>query len=190
MNYFLILIMLGLCGGGYYEITANQKQIAGDQQQIADLQGKLDSITAADQKLEADNAQLKKSSTEAQTEVADLTQQVQTAQTALAEARQPAARVSAPSTPAAPVAVAPSNNLGNLTTLDGKSYLNCMLLKVEPDGIVVNDSTGITQVPFGLMPPDLQKRFGFDSHVAPALTDDQVEALEAKRKAAAQVAGN
>lgn len=187
MNYFLTLIILGLCGGGYYEYTIFQKQVTDDGQQIADLQAKLDPLSTENQKLEADNAQLKKSATEAQTEIADLTQQLQTAQIDLATAKQaaatpPSGTTPAPATPASPPVA--GNDLGNITTLDGKSYLNCQLLKVQADSIVVNHSAGITQVPYGLMPPDLQKRFGYDPKAATTLTPDQVEALEARRKAA------
>jgi len=187
MNYFLILIIVGLSCCGYYGITANQREIASEQQQITDLQAKLDPLTAQSRQLAATTAQLTKGSTEAQTQIADLTQQIQTAQTAIAAARQAAAApASAPPPPAAAEESAPTlNNLGTITTLDGKSYQNCTLLKVQPDRIVITNSSGITEVAYGLMPPDLQKRFGYDPHLAPALTDAQVETLEEKRKAAA-----
>ena len=58
------------------------------------------------------------------------------------------------------------------------------------EGIVVNDSEGIMEIMYGLMPPDLQKRFGYDPHQAATLTDAQIEYQEEKRQAAAQAAGN
>ena len=189
MNYFLMLIIVGLCCGGYYEFTILQGQHAGDVQRLSDLQAKLDPLTADNAKLAADNAALKKSSTEAETEVADLTQQLQTAQTAAAEAKMAAVAPTSvaavtPGTTAATPTPAFGLNLGTITTVDGKSYLNCQLLKVQPDGIVVKHSAGISQVAYSAMQPDLQKVFGFDPHGAPTLTDNQVAVLEAKRKAA------
>ena len=183
MNYFLMLIIVCLCCGGYYGYTTLQTEHVSDLQKLADLQGKLDPLTADNAKLEADNAQLKKTAAADDTTVADLTQQLQAAQLSLAQTKQAAAP-----TPAAVTAAPPSpvsgNDLGNVTTLDGKSYVKCTLLKVQADCIVVNHSAGITQVTFVVMPPDLQKRFGYDPKAGPGLLPDQVAALEAKCKAA------
>ena len=55
---------------------------------------------------------------------------------------------------------------------------------------MVNHSAGISQISYNLMPSDLQNKFGYNPAVAPALTDAQVAALEAKRQAATQTAGN
>jgi len=191
MNYFLILIILGLCGGGYYEYTnlqtAQQDTMTSDQQVN-------DKLRSENKKLEDANTALTKSASEAQAAIADLTTQLQNAQSGLALAKQAAAaKASAPApppatTPAAPPA--PTNNLGTIATLDGKSYQNCQLLKVDADGITVNHSEGITKIVFGLLPPDLQKRFGYDPHQATALTEAQVEYQEEQRKAAAQATGN
>jgi cell division protein FtsB len=187
MNYFLMLIIIGLCCGGYYGYTTFQQVHTDDVHKLADLQAKLDPLSAQSDKLTADNAQLKKSTEEEQTEIADLTQQVQAAQLALVQAKQAATQATpvtaaATATPATPPPS--SNDLGNITTLDGKSYVKCTLLKVQAECIVVNHSAGITQMAYTVMPQDLQKRFGFDPKVAPTLPPDQVEALEAKCKAA------
>jgi hypothetical protein len=188
MNYFLMLIILGLCGGGYYEYNLLQQKSAADQQQLTDLGAQVAALKAQDATLEAANAQLTKAS-------ADLTKQVQDAQGALADAKRKALQSSA-ETPAvsagATPPLAPSGNiLGTIGTLDGKTFPDAQLLKVQADGIVITYSGGITQVPFSLMPPDLQKRFGLDSQQAVILTADQVQAQEDKRKAAAsQTAGN
>ena len=74
--------------------------------------------------------------------------------------------------------------MGTIATLDGKNYQNCKLLKVDADGITVDHTEGITKIAFGLLPPDLQKRFGYDPHQMTGLTATQVESLEAQRKAA------
>jgi hypothetical protein len=192
MNYFLTLIILGLCGGGYYEYTLLQQKSAADQQQLTDLGAQVATLKAQDTALESANAQLTKAA-------ADLTKQVQDAQSALADIKRKAFQspaespvenpaVSAGATPP----LAPSGNiLGTIGTLDGKTFPNAQLLKVQADGIVISYSGGITQIAFGLMAPDLQKRFGLDSQQAIILTPDQVQAQEDKRKAAAsQTAGN
>jgi hypothetical protein len=189
MNYFLLLILLGVCGGGYYEYTVLQQNSIADQQQITDLGTKIDALKAENKKLDDDKTQLAKSATDAQTTIADLTKQIQDAKVALAQAK---AQAVAPSKATPPAATAtpstpPGNNLGTITTLDGKTFKNCQLLKVDADGIVVNYPEGITKILFGLMPPDLQKRFGYDPHQAAALTAAQIEYQEEQRKAAAPV---
>ena len=194
MNYFLLVIILGLCGGGYYEYTILEQNSSADQQQITNLGAKIDALQSENKRLEDDKAQLTKSVADAQTETADLTKQVQEAQSALAKAQAQALQSATAATMAATTVAAtpsrPSNNLGTIATLDGKTYQNCQLLKVQADGIVVNDADGITEIRFGLMPPDLQKRFGYDPHQAATLTDAQVQYQEEQRAAAAQAAGN
>jgi hypothetical protein len=194
MNYFLLLVILGVCGGGYYEYTTLEQKSAGDQQQITDLGTKIDTLQAGNTKLENDKTQLTQSVADAETKIADLTKQIQDAQSTLAKAK--AAALQAPKTTTAATTTPPKptnsspNNLGTIATLDGKTYQNCQLLKVKADGIVINDSDGITEIMYGLMPPDLQKRFGYDPHQATALTDAQIEYQEEQRQAAAQATGN
>ena len=99
---------------------------------------------------------------------------------ALAEASKPAPPPPPPTSP---------NDLGTIATLDGKTYQKCELLKVETDGITINHSAGIIKILYGLLPLDLQKKFGYDPHVTTALTPDQALSLENQRKAAAQKFG-
>jgi hypothetical protein len=193
MNYFLLLVILGICGGSYYEYTTLEQKSAVDLQQITDLGTKIDALQADNQKLEDNKTQLTKSVADAQTKIADLTKQVQDAQSALAKAEALQIPKTTPAavttTPPKPTTSSP-NNLGTIATLDGKTYQNCQLLKVKADGIVINDSDGITEIMYGLMPPDLQKRFSYDPHQAAALTDAQIEYQEEQRQAAAQATGN
>jgi hypothetical protein len=189
MNYFLLLLLVGVCCGGYYEYTVLQQNSIADQQQITDLGTKIDALKADNKKLEDDKDQLTKGAADAQTTIADLTKQIQDAKVALVQAKP---QVVAPPNANPPGATAtpstlPGNNLGTITTLDGKTFKNCQLLKVDADGIVVNHSEGIMKILFGLMPPDLQKRFGYDPHQAAALTEAQIEYQEEQRKAAAPV---
>jgi len=196
MNYFLMLIILGLCGGGYYEYTVLQKKDAADQQQLSDLGAKIDTLQSDNKKLDDDKTQLKKSMADAQSKITDLTAQIQAAQSELAETKQTvqalqaekAKAAAAAATPAAPPP--PTNSLGTITTQDGKTFQNCLLLKVEADGIVVNHSEGITKMLYRSLPAEMQKKFGYDPLQGTPLTEAQVQFQEAKRQAAAEAAGN
>jgi hypothetical protein len=186
MNYFLIVVILALCGGGYYEYTVLEQKSAADQQQITDLGAKVDPLESENKKLADDKTRLTKSVNDAQAEIVNLTSQVQAAQSALAEARQQAlqAENGGQPTPTTGAALHPTNNLGTITTLDGKIFQNCHLLKVEARDIVVENPDGITQILYGSMTPDLQRRFGYDPHNAGALTEAQIRYQEQLRKAA------
>jgi len=199
MNYFLLSIIVVLCGAGYYEQTTMQQRSAADLQQITDLGTQLDALKTENQKLTNDKAQMTKSAAATQAEVADLTQRAQAAQSALAAEKEQALEAAKAAAAAAAVAAAPppppppprpSNDLGAISTTDGKSYPNCQLLKVHRDGIVINCENGIIEIKFNVMLPDLQKRFGYDPQLGAALTDDQVQIQEEKRKSATQFSGN
>jgi len=190
MNYFLIVIILGLCLGGYYEYTTFEEKNAEDQQQLSDLHGKVDALQSENKKLEDDKTQLIKSLANAQPKIADPTRQIQTLQSASVEAKNQALQAPNANQPAMATQPPPTNNLGTITTLNGKTFQNCQLLKVKADGIVINHSEGITEILYGLLPPDLQKKFGYDPHMAAALTEAQIQFQEEQRKAAAQAAGN
>jgi hypothetical protein len=183
MNYFLALIILGLGCGGYYEYNILNAKNVGAEQRLTDLGIQLDTLKEQDTKLAADNAQLTRAANDAQTRTADLTKQLQDAQTALADEKQKTFQPPAVSAGSMPALTPDGNNLGTVATLDGKAFANSELLRVQTDCIVVNYTGGITQIPYGIMPPDLQKRFG--PQLAVALTPDQVAVQEEKRKAAA-----
>jgi hypothetical protein len=192
MNYFLMLVILLLGGGGFYEYNIINSRHEGDVQRLSDLSTQVDTLKEQNTKLTADNAQLTKSSTDAEAKLADLTKQVQDAQSALAVEKQ---KEDAAKTPAIgsvnnPMPTPGTNDLGTIGTLDGKVYPNSTLMKVQADCIVISYTGGITQIAFSLMQPELQKRFGFDPKVAFALTADQVGVQELKRKAAGSTAGN
>ncbi|MCE0523346.1 MAG: hypothetical protein LV480_10600 [Methylacidiphilales bacterium] len=186
MNYFLSLIIVGLCIGGYYEYSYLQDQSASDLQQISDLSDKIKTLQAENQKLEEQQAKSEKT---ALAKIDDLTKQLQEAQKKLGGGQEQDS-----TNPAAPKSTAPaapllSNNLGTITTQSGKTYPKCQLLKVKADGIVISYSDGITEIMFGLLPPNLQKRFGYDPHQAAALTEAQIEYEEEQRAAAGNQAG-
>jgi hypothetical protein len=165
MNFFLLLIILCMGGGGYYEYTLLQ-------QQLTDLDSKVVDLETKNKELQDDKDKLTKTVTDDEAKFASATSPTP------APAAAPAA--------AAPAAKAPvlSNLLGNITTLDGKSYQNCRLLKVDPDGIVVNHSDGILKINFGLLPPDMKTRFGYNPAAGPNLPDDMVVKMNQMQQAA------
>src|SRR5882762_6009393 len=136
MNYVLLLVILGMAGGAYYEYSEVQKNRALVQEQAVELGGKIDKLQADNKKLEDDKANLAKSQETAQAQIADLSGQVQTAQKALEDANKKAEQAELAVHPPAPAAAPPpSINLGAIQTLDGKTFQNCKLLKIEADGI-------------------------------------------------------
>lgn len=199
MQWFLLLIIIGLCGGGYYEYTQIQQTEATQQAKIDDGQKKNDDLTAQNKKLQDTNTALTKTSSDQQGTIADLTTQLQTVQstlstteTELAAAKKTIADAVAKKlaeVKAAAAVAANPNDLGTITTLDGKTYQNCTLLKLDTDGITFSYTGGITKVTFGLLPPDVQKRVGYDPHQA---AKDAANALyqEQQRQAQVQATGN
>ena len=77
---------------------------------------------------------------------------------------------------AAARAAADSEDIGTVTTLDHRSYTNCKVIKVDQDGVTFTDDQGITKIEFALMPPDLQKRFGYTPQGAVNQTEAEIRA--------------
>ena len=182
-----MLIILLLCGGGYYEYNDLQQKSAAAQLQISDLSAKVDKLEADNKALEDDKTRLTKMANDAQTEITDLAKQLQAAHGGLAQARPSAAQPPTANAPA--MAATAGNSLGAISTLNGKTFQNCQLLKIKAEGIIINHSEGITEIEYGLLPLDLQKRFGYDPRQAAALTEAQIQFQEQQRKAAADSAG-
>lgn len=187
MNYLLLFAIVGICIGAYYQETLlqqSQLQKITAEQKVSDMTDQYDKLLDKNRSLEADNAELEKALKDAKGQAADMAAKVETVEATQKGTKPGSARSVVPKIP--------SNNLGTFTTLDGKTFQNCQLLKVQSDGITFNHSGGITKVMFAVLPPDLQKRFGFDPHQGLTLTDTQVGFLETQRTAAdqAQTAGN
>jgi len=69
-------------------------------------------------------------------------------------------------------------------TTDGKEYKNVTVSRVEPDGIVLITSSGISKVYFTELPKEVQERFGYDSAAAKAAEEkriDEQKGLERER---------
>jgi hypothetical protein len=74
-------------------------------------------------------------------------------------------------------------------TVDGKEYKNIKIKHVEPDGIVLGTSYGISKVYFTELPKQVQERFHHDPGKAAAYSAQQNQNLEAlpKQQPQAQV---
>jgi hypothetical protein len=77
---------------------------------------------------------------------------------------------------AAAQAAANSASIGNITTLDNHTYINCKVLKVEQDGVTFSHDEGITKIPYPMMPPDIQAKFGYSPQQAVAQTEAEIRA--------------
>jgi len=69
---------------------------------------------------------------------------------------------------AAAAAASGAQNIGTITTTDGKTYTNNKVLKQDADGVVFNNDTGIIKVPYWKMTPEEQKQFGYNIQDAAA----------------------
>jgi hypothetical protein len=55
-------------------------------------------------------------------------------------------------------------------TINGKEYKNATVKRVEPDGIVLTNSSGISKVYFAELPKEVQQRFHYDAAQAAQFT--------------------
>ncbi len=67
-------------------------------------------------------------------------------------------------------------------TIDGQEYKNVAVSRVEPDGIVLITSSGISKVYFTELPKEVRDRFHYDATQATAYAADQNAQLESLRK--------
>ena len=190
MNWFLLLIILAMAGGGYYEYQALHGQVTVDDMQISDLKVKVQKAVDEQQKSTDTVKKLTASVAEAQKKAADLSQQLETTMATLAttqaqlkdaEAKAAAAAPTAGAAPAAPPGF--TTKLGTIAALDGKTYTACQLLKISSDSIVISNADGVTQIMLNVLPAATQKMLGYDPKVG-ALSNDQVQLLEQKRQSA------
>ncbi|SRR6266487_353957 len=67
-------------------------------------------------------------------------------------------------------------------TIEGKEYKNATVSHVEPDGIVLTSSSGISKVYFTELPKEVQERFHYDAANGDAYSAEQNAKQEALRK--------
>jgi hypothetical protein len=68
-------------------------------------------------------------------------------------------------------------------TNDGKVYQDVKLIRLDPDTVTILYTDGGARVPLANLPPDLQKRFGFDPVAAKAAATARAKEAEANAKA-------
>ncbi len=70
---------------------------------------------------------------------------------------------------------APSDPLRTITTSFGRSYQNCRVCQVDPDGVIIAHQKGIVKVLFGELPEPLRGKLGYDAQKATDYAKDQAE---------------
>lgn len=68
----------------------------------------------------------------------------------------------------------------DITTTDGRTYTAATITKVEPDGIRIIHESGAAKIPFTKLPPDLQKKHGYDPTKAVEFKQAEDAALAAQ----------
>jgi hypothetical protein len=74
-------------------------------------------------------------------------------------------------------------------TVNGKEYKDATVTRVEPDGIVVKTTSGITKVYFAELPKEVQERFHYDLEKARSYSAEQAAdyaTFQKEREQAAQ----
>lgn len=187
MNWFLLLIILLMAGGGYYGYQTLHGQVTVDELQISDLKTKLQDATDGEQKSADNVTHLTGDLTAAQAKVSDLEKQLQAAKAAQPDAQQPqvqAVSITGGTTSSNSTGgTVFTTKLGTITSLDGKTYTACQILKINPDNIVISDADGVTQLALNVLPAPVQKMLGYDAKQG-LLSNDQVAALDQQLQAA------
>ncbi len=184
MKLFLFLILIVAGEGAYFEYTTEKRLGTGTAHQLGEWQAKVDALEAKNKKLKAQGADITHSLGMAQAQDQLLSRQLQDAQAA--ESHGPSSPTPMAATSSAPTSASASSalDLGTISTIIGKTYQNCKLLKVQADGIVISHSQGIIKVLFAYLPPEMQRRFGYDPNHASALDEATVRYQEQLRQAA------
>jgi hypothetical protein len=183
-----LLLLLALLAGGtaYYEFNWHEQSSEGFQSQIQNWESRLGQLKSENKKLNEDKLNLARQLEQArEAYLASMAQRAALAHPASV----------APKPPPAPPKPLPSpggtslEDMGTFTTITGKTYQSARLLKIEATDIVISSAEGITQIPYVIMPPDMQKKFGWDPQKSSAenaaVIRYQEELEQAKEDAAA-----
>jgi hypothetical protein len=152
---FCAILVLLCVAGWFYEaryvpLTANLAEMTAKNQsmQLALDKNKEEIKSLTDAK-KADEAKISAD----ETKITDLNK-------ALAEFRKPPSDVTI--TDDDIIAVDPPASIGDITDNGGKTYFNCMLVKIEPDGLNVLHKAGAAKLFFTDLSPDLQKKYHYN----------------------------
>src|ERR1041385_369966 len=67
-------------------------------------------------------------------------------------------------------------------TVNGKEYKDASITRIDPDGIVVKTTSGVSKVYFAELPKETQERFHYDQQKASAYSGKQAPNYRAKQK--------
>ena len=73
----------------------------------------------------------------------------------------------------------------DITTVDGKTYRDCRVSRVDPDGICVLWSSSGARIKFANLPEPVRAQYGYDPEKAGAFERSEAARLEAERNALA-----
>ena len=184
MNYFLMLVMPGrLCGGAYFIHTQDQQQLATLQQQLTDM-------TAKGPKTGAAGSGSNSATPGASDPFAEPAHPQPKAPAPVAVVRDPSRSASIDAAANSAIAAENSDAQGTITTLDGRTFQNCKILKVEADGITFSHDDGITKVLFPLLRPETQKKYGYSPQQAILKTETEIQQQQTAAAPAAPGAGS
>lgn len=162
MNMLFFLLLLTAGEAAFFEFTVQQQSSDGFQQQQADWQTKADSLESDNKQLLATKTGLAHDVAAAQIQVTFLSDELKKAQKEMTQVKAAVAVATSKIGAAVPAPTPERATLGNISTVSGKTFQNCQLLKVEADGITFSHDQGITKVLYPDLPLDVQKRFGVD----------------------------
>jgi hypothetical protein len=190
VSYFLIFLILAAGGGGYYEYSIHDQALTKLKKQgseldtaVAGLQTNVKSLTADQDSLTKKLATVKATAGDLAKTFADAKSAATDAQTAQAQAKTAAdsakdLQTKAESDLQAALHPPATNKLGTIATSNGKSYDNCVVKEVQPDGLLVSTSAGFVTILYPFLPGPLQRQFGYDPDKSLELTAAQVQDQE------------
>jgi hypothetical protein len=168
MNYFLVVIVVGMAGFAYYQHSEDEKQVADLQHQVADLKTKVHADPAANSHVSSAAAGAAGDDADAQPAL-----KIAPAVAVVTPTMEHSSAIDAAAAAATAVESDP-NNIGTLKTLDGRTFYQCKVIKVEADGITFSHQDGIAKVLLPFLPPNVQKQFDYDPQKAVAQADAQL----------------
>lgn len=153
MKLLLFLILLTMGEAAYIASSIQQQTFNACLEQASNWQDKIDSLQGENKRLTDTKTSLVNNIGAVESQISALNQQINGGGTgpgpaAVVENKDPIPEV--------------NSNLGTITTVDGKKFENCQLLKIEQDGITFNHSEGITKILYANLPLDIQHHFHAD----------------------------
>lgn len=79
-------------------------------------------------------------------------------------------------------AVGAPKNYGTITTRDGKSFYDCKIMRVHPDGVSFTHRNGAAKIAFKDLPASMRQEFRYDSQQEAAYQREQAAARKAEQE--------